>query len=66
MGASLLALAKSIYYFNRYKTNQLTGNVYNDSEITVSVKDLAMQSTFSCYRKDKHVIVSLVLLGLHY
>ena len=36
-------------YFNRYKTNELTGNVYNDSEVTIKVKeDLVIPSMFSC------------------
>ena len=50
-----------------YKTNQLTGNVYNDSEVTVKVKE----DIRSCYAKyvfllgkTNNVIVSLVLLGL--
>ena len=50
-----------------YKTNQLTGNVYNDSEVTVKVKE----DIRSCYAKYvfllgkiNNVIVSLVLLGL--
>ena len=52
-----------------YKTNQLTGNVYNDSEVTIKVKE----DIKSCYAKyvfllgkTNNVIVSLVLLGLHY
>ena len=33
-----------------YKTNELTGNVYNDSEVTIKVKE----DTRFCYaRKDK-------------
>ena len=50
-----------------YKTNQLTGNVYSDSEVTVKVKE----DIRSCYAKYvfllgkiNNVIVSLVLLGL--
>ena len=49
-----------------YKTNQLTGNVYNDSEVTIKVKE----DIRSCYAKYvfllgkiSNVIVSLVLLG---
>ena len=34
-------------YFNMYKTNQLTGNVYNDSEETIKVKE----DIRSCYAK---------------
>ena len=50
-----------------YKTNQLTGHVYNDSEVTIKVKE----DTRFCYAKNvfllgkiNNVIVSLVLLGL--
>ena len=50
-----------------YKTNQLTGNVYNDSEVAIKVKD----NIRSCYAKYvfllgkiNNMIVSLVLLGL--
>ena len=50
-----------------YKTNQLTGNVYNDSEVAIKVKE----DIRSCYAnyvfllgKMNNVIVSLVLLGL--
>ena len=50
-----------------YKTNQFTGNVYNDSEVTIMVKE----DIKSCYAKYvffvgniNNVIVSLVLLGL--
>ena len=50
-----------------YKTNQLTGNVYNDSEVTIKVKE----DIRSCYAKYvfflgkiNNVIVSLFLLGL--
>ena len=50
-----------------YKTNQLNGNVYNDSEVTIKVKE----DIRSCYAKYvfllgkiNNVIVSLVLLGL--
>ena len=50
-----------------YKTNQLTGNVYNDSEATIKVNE-----DKRCYYakyvfllgKINNVIVSLVLLGL--
>ena len=54
-------------YFNLYKTNQLTGYVCNDSEVTINVKE----DIRSCYAKYvfllgkvNNVIVSLVLLGL--
>ena len=40
-----------------YKTNELTGNVYNDSEVTCKVCFLARTDI-------NNVIVSLVLLGL--
>ena len=50
-----------------YKTNQSTGSVYNDSEVTIKVKE----DIRSCYAKYvfllgkiNNVIVSLVLLGL--
>ena len=51
-----------------YKTNQLTGNVYNDSEVTIKVKE----DIRSCYAKyvfllgkiNNVIVVSLVLLGL--
>ena len=50
-----------------FKTNQLTGNVYNDSEVTIKVKE----DIRSCYAKYvfllgkiNNMIVSLVLLGL--
>ena len=51
-----------------YKTNQLTGNVYNDSEVTIKLKE----DIRSCYAKyifllgkiDNVIVVSLVLLGL--
>ena len=50
-----------------YKTNQLTGNVYNDSEVTIKVKE----DIRSCNAKYvfslgniNNVIVSLVLLAL--
>ena len=49
-----------------YKTNQLTGNVYDDSEVTIKVKE----DIRSCYAKYvfllgtiNNLIVSLVLLG---
>ena len=32
-------LYRGCCYFNMYKTNQLTGNVYNDSEVTVKVNE---------------------------
>ena len=32
-------LYRGCCYFNMYKTNQLTGNVYNDSEVTIKVKE---------------------------
>ena len=48
-----------------YKTNQLTGHVYNDSEVTIKVKE----DTRFCYAKNvfllgkiNNVIVSPVLL----
>ena len=50
-----------------YKTNQLMGNVYNDSEVTRKVKE----DIRSCYAKYvfllgkiNNVILNLVLLGL--
>ena len=50
-----------------FKTNQLNGNVYNDSEVTIKVKE----DIISCYAKYvfllgkiNNVIVSLVLMGL--
>ena len=50
-----------------YKTNQLTGNVYNDSEVTIKVKE-DIRSCNAKYvfllGKINNVIVSLVLLGL--
>ena len=50
-----------------YKTNQLTGNVYNHSEVTINVKE-DIRSSHAKYvfllRKINNVIVSLVLLGL--
>ena len=50
-----------------YKTNQLTGNVYNDSEVTIKVKE-DIRSRYAKYvsllGKINSVIVSLVLLGL--
>ena len=49
-----------------YKTNQLTGNVYNDSEVTIKVKE----DTRFCYAKNvfllgkiNNVIVSLRPFG---
>ena len=68
---SSIAVCKCLYrgscYFSRYKTNQLTGNVYNDSEVTIKVKE----DIRSCYAKYvfflgkiNNVIVSLFLLGL--
>ena len=60
-------LYRGCCYFNLYKTNQLTGNVYNDSEVTINVK----KDVRSCYAeyvfllgKINKVTVSLVLLGL--
>ena len=61
-------LCRGCCYFNTvYKTNQLTGNVYNDSEVTMKVKE----DIRSCYAKYvfllgkiNNVIMSLVLLGL--
>ena len=60
-------LYRGCCYFNICKTNQLTGNVYNDSEVTIMVKE----DIRSCYAKYvffvgniNNVIVSLVLLGL--
>ena len=51
-----------------YKTNQLTGNVYNDSEITVRMKE-DIRSCHAKYvfllGKINNVIVSLVLLVRH-
>ena len=59
-------LYRGCCYFNMYKTNQLTGNVYNDSEVTINVKE----DIRSCYTKYvfllgkmSNVIVSLVLLA---
>ena len=50
-----------------YKTNQLTGNVYNDSEVTIKVKE-DKRSYYAKYvfllGKINSVLVSLVLLGL--
>ena len=50
-----------------YKTNQFTGNVYNESEVTITVKE----DIRSCYAKYvfsqgkiNNVILSLVLWGL--
>ena len=40
-------LYRSCCYFNVYKTNQLTGNVYNDSEVTIKGKE----DIRSCYAK---------------
>ena len=68
---SSIAVCKCLYrgccYFSRYETNQLTGNVYNDSEVTPKVKE----DIRSCYTKYvfllgkiKNVIFNLVLLGL--
>ena len=68
---SSIAVCKCLYrgscYFSRYKTNQLTGNVYNDSEVTIKVKE----DIRSCYTKYvfllgkiNNVILNLVLLGL--
>ena len=52
-----------------YKTNQLTGNVYNDSEVTIKVKEdtrFRYAKNVFLLGKINNVIVSLVLLGLHY
>ena len=65
------AVCKCLYrdccYFNRYKTNQLIGNVYNNSEVTTKVKE-DMRSCYAKYvfllGKINNVILSLVLLGL--
>ena len=50
-----------------YKTNQLTGNVYNDAEVTINVKE-DIRSYYAKYvfllGKINNVIVRLVLLGL--
>ena len=50
-----------------YKTNQLTGNVYNDSEVTIKVKE-GIRSCYAKYvflrGKINNVIANLVLLGL--
>ena len=50
-----------------YKTNHFTGNVYNDSEVTIKVKEDII-SSYAKYvfllGKINNVIVSLVLLGL--
>ena len=51
-----------------YKTNQLTGNVYNDSEVTIKVKE-DIRSYYAKYvlllgKINSGVIVSLVHLGL--
>ena len=60
-------LYRGCCYFNMYKTNQLTGNVYNDSEVTIKVKE-DIRSCNAKYvfllGKINKVIVSLVLLGL--
>ena len=48
-------------------SNQLTGNVYNGSEVTIKVKE-GIRSCYAKYvfllGKINNVIVSLVLLGL--
>ena len=38
-----------------YKTNQLTGNVYNDSEVTINVEEDISYAKFLCFlaRKDQ-------------
>ena len=60
-------LYRGCCYFNMYKTNQLTRNVYNDSEVTIKVKE-DIRSCNAKYvfllGKINKVIVSLVLLGL--
>ena len=60
-------LYRGCCYFNMYKTNQLTGNVYNDSEVRIKVKE-DIRSCNAKYvfllGKINKVIVSLVLLGL--
>ena len=65
--AACRCLYRGCCYFNMYKTNQSTGSVYNDSEVTIKVKE----DIRSCYAKYvflqgkiNNVIVSLVLLGL--
>ena len=51
-------LYRGCCYFNMYKSNQLTGNVYNDSKVTINewkkISDLAMLCKV-CFlaRKDK-------------
>ena len=59
-------LYRSCCYFNVYKTNQLTGNVYNDSEVTIKEKE-DIRSWYAKYvfllEKINNVTVSLVLLG---
>ena len=55
------------YAYSVYKTNQSTGNVYNDSEVRIKVKE-DIRSCNAKYvfllGKINKVIVSLVLLGL--
>ena len=50
-----------------YKTDQLTGNVYSHSEVTIKVKE-DIRSSYAKYvflqGKINDVIVSLVFLGL--
>ena len=62
-------LYRGCCYFNMYKTNQLTGNVYDDSEVTIKVKE----DIRSCYAKYvfllgkiNNVIVSQVPFGPFY
>ena len=37
--AACRCLYRGCCYFNMYKTNQSTGSVYNDSEVTIKVKE---------------------------
>ena len=52
-----------------YKTNQLTGNVYNDSEVTIKVKE-GIRSCYAKYvflrGKINNVIASLRPFGPFY
>ena len=72
---SSIAVCKCLYigfcYFSMYKTMQLTGNVYNDSDSKVTIK--VKEDIRSCYTKYvfflgkiNNVILNLVLLGLFY
>ena len=60
-------LYRGCCYFNVFKTNQLTGNVYNDSEVTIKGKE-DIRSCYAKYvfllEKINNVTVSLVFLGL--